>query len=178
MKDVEPKKHYMKFSRIHLGAATLGMVLLVSSSAVTNPHVGQSLAIGEHLPEMNQAVEQGMGLLPKPSSGRYTLVHFWASYDAESRAEHVRLSEYFGQTVSDKIAYRAISIDPDRAVYDATLKLDQLDPERQYCAADERQQVISQYRLAHGLRTYLVDDSGVVLSVDPSLQDLERIYSL
>lgn len=178
MKDVEPKENYMKFSRIHLGAATLGMLLLVSSSAVTSPHVGQSLAIGEHLPEMNQAVEQGMGLLPTPSSGRYTLVHFWASYDAKSRAEHVRLSEYFGQTVSDKIAYRAISIDPDRAVYEATLKLDQLDPQGQYCASDMRQQVLSQYRLTRGLHSYLVDDSGVVVQVDPSLQDLERIYSL
>lgn len=178
MKDVEPKEFYMKFSRIHLGAATLGMILLVSSSAMSDPLQGQSLAIGERLPEMNQAAEQGLGLLPSPTSGRYTLVHFWASYDAESRAEHVRLSEYFGQTVSDKIAYRAISIDPDKAVYNATIKLDQLDPQRQYCAADERQQVISQYRLAHGLHTYLINDSGVVLSVDPSLQDLERIYSL
>ena len=47
-------------------------------------------------------------------SGRYTLLNFWAAYDAESRVRNVQLWNEVNKLSSDKIAMYSVSLDtPD-----------------------------------------------------------------
>lgn len=135
------------------------------------------LAVGNVLPEMKPLQEQPYQLLPQ--SGRYSLIHFWAAYDGESRSEHIAWSNHFAHTVSDKIAYRAVCLDLDKAVYEQTLLLDGI-PTNQagQCSPNPqvRLEIIDRYALSGSMHSYLVDERGVVLSVDPALEELKRFY--
>lgn len=157
----------------------LGMMLIVSTSAVSPASSrGEALQVGDTLPEMKQSAKLALQWMPRSGSGRMTLVHFWAAYDAQSRATNVVYDRYFSRSVSDRIAYYAISLDPVEAVHRLTLERDGLDLLKQYCASDLRQELIVQYGLQDTMHSYLIDESGRVLSVDPSIEELNRFYHL
>lgn len=169
----------MKFRRFHLGMAAVGLVLVLSTSAATPTYRAESgYRVGDVIPEMKQSVEPVPRMRPSEGAGHYTLVHFWAAYDAQSRATNVVLDRFFSRTVSDKISYQAISLDPDSDVYKSTIGLDGLDPLHQYCAGSQREAMMQQYRLQSSMHSYLVDERGVVVSVDPSIEELEQFYLL
>ena len=50
-------------------------------------------------------------------SGRYTLLNFWATYDAESRARNVQLWNEVNKLSSDKIAMYSISLDEKESIF-------------------------------------------------------------
>lgn len=55
-------------------------------------------------------------------SGRYTLLNFWATYDAESRARNVQLWNEVNKLSSDKIAMYSISLDEKESIFTETVK--------------------------------------------------------
>ncbi len=153
---------------------------MISTSAIVpaDSTSYRGVRAGDILPEMKQSAELDLQIRPSEGSRRLSLVCFWAAYDADSRATNVALDRYFSATVSDKIAYTAICLDPSEAVYSQTIERDRLDRSSQYCASESRQRLIEQYQLTNDLHTYLIDEDGVVLSVDPSIDELNKFYLL
>ena len=49
--------------------------------------------------------------------GRYTLLNFWAAYDAESRARNVQLANEVNKFGPDKIAMCSISMDEKESIF-------------------------------------------------------------
>ena len=65
-------------------------------------------------------------------SGRYTLLNFWAVYDAESRARNVQLWNEVNKLNSDKIAMYSISLDEKESIFTETVKADKLEGTKQF----------------------------------------------
>ncbi len=170
----------MKFRQIGIALFTSCSMLLLTTSAIRlEDYFKQELRVGEQLTELGAMTEQSCRVLPEQSSKRFTLVHFWASYDATSRARNIEWNQFFGQTVSDKISYKAISLDPYRAVYQRTLAIDRLREESQlYVDNARREEFLGRYALTEGLHTYLLDDEGTICLIDPSLDELNHFYRL
>ena len=59
-------------------------------------------------------------------SGRYTLLNFWAAYDAESRVRNVQLWNEVNKLSSDKIAMYSVSLDEKESIFTETVKADRL----------------------------------------------------
>ena len=55
-------------------------------------------------------------------SGRYTLLNFWATYDAESRARNVQLWNEVNKLSSDKIAMYSVSLDEKESIFTETVQ--------------------------------------------------------
>ena len=53
--------------------------------------------------------------------GRYTLLNFWAAYDAESRARNVQLANEVNKFGPDKIAMCSISMDEKESIFTETV---------------------------------------------------------
>lgn len=169
----------MNFRGILFGIAAATVLMTIGTSAVRPADRTSGLEAGDVLPEMKVTAERAYDLVPAENSNRYTLVHFWAAYDAESRAENVVWDRFFASTVSDKIAYRGICLDPDEEVFTQTLTLDGVDALDQYSTpTDKRLDLMRSYGLEQKFHSYLVDDRGVILSVDPTPEELERFYLL
>ena len=54
--------------------------------------------------------------------GRYTLLNFWAAYDAESRARNVQLANEVNKFGPDKIAMCSISMDEKESIFRQALE--------------------------------------------------------
>lgn len=106
----------------------------------------------------------------------YTLLHFWASYDAPSRIANIRYSNAIEQLGDNKVRYVAVSYERNEALYGEIVKRDNLLPATQYYdAVGEGSQLYNRYRLSKGFATYLIDASGKIVAQNPSTQAIEKI---
>ena len=156
-----------------LFGALAGVVLLgaTSASLPSQPSSG-GLRVGDVLPEMKSLDAEGRASTTE-SAQRYRLIHFWAAYDATSRAANVVWDHFFAEEAPAAIRYQAVSLDPDEAVWSQTISLDQVDQETQRCIAPEEcSRYMTSAGLRDGLHTYLVDERGVIVAVDPTPSEL------
>ncbi len=170
----------MKFKQIGITLLTSCSLLWLTTSAVRlEDYFKSELTVGEQLSELGEMTMTSRCILPETSSKRFTLVHFWASYDAQSRAKNIQWNKFFSKTVSDKIGYTAISLDPDKDVFQHTLAIDELELSNQLCVdVARRDELIGRYALSEGLHSYLIDDEGRICLLDPSLEELNHFYHL
>lgn len=169
------KPIFMTLKGILFGALA-GVVLLGATSA-SLPHQPASggLRVGDVLPKMKSMDAENRASTSESSPRRYRLIHFWAAYDATSRAANVVWDHYFAGQAPTAIHYEAISLDPDEAVWSQTISLDQVAQENQHCIApDERSHYMARAGLLDGLRTYLVDERGVIVAVNPTPSELAK----
>lgn len=108
-------------------------------------------------------------------NGRYTLVNFWAAYDASSRAKNVQLWNEVKKLngSSEKVSMYSISLDERNSVFEETVKTDNLDRTTQLHEEKGFQsEVYKKYKLGRGLRSFLVNSQGVIVATNLSSETL------
>lgn len=109
-------------------------------------------------------------------SGRYTLLSFWAAYDAESRARNVSLANEVSKLDPNKIAMYAVSLDKNKAIFEETLKIDKLDKSKQFWeGSNSNSALYKAYKLDKGLKTFLIDDAGKIVAVNVTPKQLAEL---
>lgn len=169
----------MALRSIHsmVGVGILGGVLFLATSlSPADSGLYQSKTVGETLPIVKITNEVSQ---PKEASSakRLSLIHFWAAYDAESRSMNATYDAFIKAGTSEApLNYHAISVDIDEDIYKQTLALDGIigSSTQQLSNPSEREQFIELFGLKEGLHSFLVDATGKILAIDPSLQVLEE----
>jgi hypothetical protein len=115
-------------------------------------------------------------------SGRYTLLHFWAAYDAPSRMLNVRLWNRLSlcpdPVDSLRIQLISVSFDEKESVFWGTVQTDRLGNTNQvYEKRGENSEVYKKYGLKKGLRNFLIDDKGVIVATDVTPEKLTEWIS-
>lgn len=110
-------------------------------------------------------------------SGRYTLLHFWAAYDAPSRMQNVQLWNQFNACPdpvdSARIQLISVSVDEPESVFWGTLQTDKLENTCQvHAKRGEHSDVYKKYGLKKGLRNFLIDDKGVIVAINLTPDEL------
>ena len=165
----------MTLKGILFGALAFAVLLGATSASLPHQPSSEGLLVGDVLPKMKSMDVGGREADSAETSPRYRLIHFWAAYDATSRAANVVWDHYFAGQAPTAIHYEAISLDPDEAVWSQTISLDQVAQENQHCIApEERNHYMARAGLLDGLRTYLVDERGVIVAVNPTPSELAK----
>lgn len=168
-------KKYMTLKGILFGACACGMLILATSASAPHKTASSGLNVGDVLPKMKSLDVGKHTLLSEDKTPKMTLIHFWAAYDAESRAENIQWSQYFEATPHEGIVYRGIALDPDRDVYMRTLALDQVAEQTQQCLdTEERTECMRIMGLSEHFHSYLINERGVICAVDPSPQEIAK----
>ena len=103
--------------------------------------------------------------------GRYVLLSFWASYDAQSRMQNVSLSNVLPDAPNVKMV--SISFDEYRSVFEETIRKDQIvTPTCFVETKGEDSGLFKKYRLNRGFTNYLLDGNGVIIAKNISAADL------
>ena len=111
-------------------------------------------------------------------TGRYTLLNFWAAYDAESRARNVRLANEVNKLNPERIALCSISLDERESIFTETVRLDGLDPSTQFRERlGKRSALYEKYDLEEGLQSFLINDEGVIVAANVTPERLAEILS-
>ena len=103
--------------------------------------------------------------------GKYVLLSFWASYDAQSRMQNVSLSNVLRS--SHNVELVSVSFDDYQSIFEETIRKDQIvTPTCFVEAKGENSGLFKKYRLDRGFTNYLLDGNGVIIAKNISVANL------
>ncbi len=152
-------------------------VVLISSSLFSfsfgDKTKNERLKIGEKAPYPEVHNTKQIANLTN-EKGTYTLLSFWASYDAKSRTQNAVLSHVASELPQLKMV--SISFDRHPSVYETIIKQDKLD--KHLCYREEKGEQSAVYRaygLEAGFSNYLIDSEGIIIAKNISTKDLTQL---
>lgn len=154
----------------------LGVIaLLVMSATTKTARMSEGTTPGYLAPRI-ELLGKGSDFRFSNQSGRYTLLNFWAAYNAESRARNVQLANEVSKFSTDKIAMLSVSFDQKESVFTETVKADKLNADNQFWDGQGKLSgVYRKYGLKHGFRNFLIDDQGVIIATNVTAGQLSRL---
>ncbi len=158
------------------------VVLLISLTAfVEKDKPTGGLSVGDVAPDFRIESTSGERYPLKLADlkGRYVLLSFWASYDAQSRMKNVSLSNVL-RTDAPNVEMVSISFDEYQSVFEETVRKDQIvTPTCFVETKGEDSGLFKKYRLNRGFTNYLLDGNGVIIAKNISAAELSaRIKEL
>ena len=106
--------------------------------------------------------------------GKYVLLSFWASYDAQSRMQNVSLSNVLrSASRNENVEMVSVSFDEYQSIFKETVRKDQIvTPTCFVETKGESSGLFKKYRLGRGFTNYLLDDNGVIIAKNISAAEL------
>ncbi|MDE6215619.1 thioredoxin-like domain-containing protein [Bacteroides sp.] len=153
------------------------VVLLISSltSFVGKDKPTGGLNVGDIAPDFTiqtMSAEQSK-LELSTMKGKYVLLSFWASYDAQSRMQNTSLSNALRSTARNDVEMVSISFDEYKSIFEETIRKDQIvTPTCFVETKGESSGLFKKYRLGRGFTNYLLDDNGVIVAKNISAAEL------
>ena len=152
------------------------VVLLISSltSFVEKDKPTGGLNVGDIAPDFKiktmSTEQQPIQNLSK-MKGKYVLLSFWASYDAQSRMQNVSLSNVLRS--SRNVEMVSVSFDEYQSIFKETVRKDQIVTPTCFVETEgEDSGLFKKYRLNRGFTNYLLDVNGVIIAKNISAADL------
>lgn len=121
----------------------------------------ESASNGQHVPDLNSL------------KGRYVLLSFWASYDAQSRMQNASLNNALRTTTHNNVEMVSVSFDEYQSIFKETIRKDQIVTPT--CFVETRGEgsgIFKKYRLNRGFTNYLLDGNGVIIAKNISAAEL------
>lgn len=152
------------------------VVLLISSltSFVEKDKPTGGLNVGDIAPDFkieSMSAEQPAEL--SDLKGKYVLLSFWASYDAQSRMQNASLSNALRSASPDNVEMVSVSFDEFSSIFKETIRKDQIvTPTCFVETKGESSGLFKKYRLSRGFTNYLLDDNGVIIAKNISAAEL------
>ena len=159
------------------------VVLLISSltSFVEKDKPTGGLNVGDIAPDFKietMSTEQSTQNLSR-MKGKYVLLSFWASYDAQSRMQNASLSNALRSTsLNNNVEMVSVSFDEYQSIFEETIRKDQIvTPTCFVETKGESSGIFKKYRLGRGFTNYLLDGNGVIIAKNISAADLSAYVS-
>ena len=151
------------------------VVLLIGSltSFVEKDKPTGGLNVGDIAPDFKiQSMSAGQPLAElSDMKGKYVLLSFWASYDAQSRMQNVSLSNALRS--SHNVEMVSVSFDEYQSIFKETVRKDQIvTPTCFVETKGESSGLFKKYRLGRGFTNYLLDENGVIIAKNISAAEL------
>ena len=158
------------------------VVLLISSltSFVEKDKPTGGLNVGDIAPDFKietMSTEQSTQNLSR-MKGKYVLLSFWASYDAQSRMQNASLSNALRSTsLNNNVEMVSVSFDEYQSIFEETIRKDQIvTPTCFVETKGESSGIFKKYRLGRGFTNYLLDDNGVIIAKNISAAEIGRAH--
>ena len=150
-------------------------VALVTISFIFFSFVGkdtptEGLTIGDKAPAFKICGEKQLVDL-KDLKGKYVLLSFWASYDANSRMQNASLSHAISKT--NNVEMVSVSFDTYQSIFNESIKKDRILTANCFVEPNsEKSEIFQTYRLHKGFKNYLLDENGVIIAKDINAKQL------
>ncbi|WP_320886930.1 thioredoxin-like domain-containing protein [Bacteroides clarus] len=154
------------------------VVLLIGSltSFVEKDKPTGGLNVGDIAPDFKiQSMSAGQPLAElSDMKGKYVLLSFWASYDAQSRMQNASLSNVLrSASRNENVEMVSVSFDEYQSIFKETVRKDQIvTPTCFVETKGESSGLFKKYRLGRGFTNYLLDENGVIIAKNISAAEL------
>lgn len=148
-------------------------VLLVSMSAHTE-RVYEA-ADGFKAPDIT-VENQHQSLSLDKLKGKYVLVCFWASSNAQSRIKTAEYDVFARSSDEERFCLLSVNMDRSERLFREIVRRDNLSAESQfYVSGSEAETIYESYRLSNGYQSFLIDPQGKIVATNPSNNTLRKL---
>jgi peroxiredoxin len=165
----------MKYLKYFLAT---GLVVFITSSYTARTS-GSAVGVeqGNIVPDLKIPDESGNEFTLSGLKGQKILVTLWAAYDAKSHLQHVLLTNALKKS-DYPVKMVSVSFDQSKPVFESTLNVDEINNEFQFVDTRGRNSAIyKEYQLEKGFKSLLIDENGLIMAVNPTLDDLNKVFS-
>lgn len=153
----------------------VGIVLTTSSYTTSTSRISEGIYPGDLMPELKINDESGKMLDLEHLKGVKVLVNFWAAYNAESHMKNVLLWNTL-QKEKHALVMVSVSFDKSKAVFEKTLSIDGINDKYQFFdTKGSDSEIYQKYQLEKGFQNYLIDENGVIMAINLTPKDLDRL---
>lgn len=158
----------MKKSLIKI--VSLGLFFIFASAYTSNPNSNRIGFIAPNFEISNSDTAVSL----QHMKGKYVLLTFWSSDDAQSRIANIQYDRATGG--QDEVNYVAINYDRSVGVYSEIVKNDGLRTSSQFHdLGGKESKLFDTYQLDRGLKSYLLDPQGKIVAENPTLQQIKSL---
>lgn len=152
------------------------VVFLFLSAGTEKTSLTEGYRLGDKAPGIEPAGNSEM--IDFSNSTSYSLVNFWAAYDATSRVRNLQLWNKVNALDSTLINFYSVSMDEYQSVFEETLKTDKLDAKNHFLEKNgKKSPVYKNYGLKNGFRSFLIDQHGVIVAINITPEELSEKVS-
>ncbi|KAA6350321.1 Thiol-disulfide oxidoreductase ResA [termite gut metagenome] len=156
------------------------LLLLSLTSFIAYEHQdkpARGLDVGIAAPDFEIKAPDEQSFALSNFKGRYVLLSFWASYDAQSRIQNICLSNACQFAFPD-IEMVSVSFDEYQSVFTETVRKDQIVAVACFVeTSGMKSGLFKKYKLKSGFANYLLDKNGVILAKDVSAKELNALLN-
>ena len=132
----------------------------------------EGLTIGDKAPEFTICDEKQLMEL-SDLRGKYVLISFWASYDAQSRMQNATLNHVINK--SKNIEMVSVSFDDYKSIFNETIKKDRINTPNCFVETEgENSELFKTYRLNKGFKNYLLDENGIIIAKNITAKEISN----
>ena len=132
----------------------------------------------DRAPQLLEATNNSSSLSTSDLKGKYVLVNFWDSHNAVSRIAAGEYDRYYRAHRNNNLRLLSVNTDDNRRLFDEIVRRDGLDSLTQFHIADVKARGISPgYHPEGGYSSYLLNPSGKVIAVNPTVQAINKIIT-
>lgn len=159
----------------YLNFSLLAISFVLMSSSIKTEKASIGYYPGNEFPNISLTGLEGQNLDFNDYKGKKVVLNFWAAYDAPSRVNNIKLSNYLKMNASD-VEFISISLDDNISVCKRTALLDEIDMDSQFCdAKGANSKTYKEFNLEKGFKSYLIDEYGVIKAIDLSTNKLREL---
>lgn len=150
----------------------VGVVLLfILASASSGNYYG--VEVGEQAPNFEVSNETH-SLQLQSLRGKYVVVTFWSSADADSRIANMMHDR--AASSNENLEHVALNFDESQPLWNEICKLDGLNTNSQFYARNEAgAKLMKAWKQNEGFTSLLIDPYGVVVALNPSEKMLNQL---
>lgn len=109
--------------------------------------------------------------------GKFVLLSFWSSADADSRISNIQYDAYVHKTNS-KLALISVNFDRNEKIYREIVRRDKLQENSQFFdQGGKESKLYKTYHLDQGYKSYLINPAGEIIAENPSTSQLANLLS-
>ncbi len=108
--------------------------------------------------------------------GRYVIVTFWSSADADSRLRAYRYDEAAKLLPQERFCLLSVNFDRSERLFREIVRRDNLSAENHiHVDGSQANRIIHDYRLTEGFKSLLIDPKGRIVAMNPSTETLTKM---
>ena len=108
--------------------------------------------------------------------GRYVIVTFWSSADADSRLRAYRYDEAAKLLPQERFCLLSVNFDRSERLFREIVRRDNLSAENHiHVDGSQANRIIHDYRLTEGFKSLLIDPKGRIVAMNPSIETLTNM---
>lgn len=134
----------------------------------------QNVSNGAKCPAFTIKTKNGRTITEKDLSGKYTLITFWASWDATSRTQERDLRKIYKKFPSSKLQMIGVSLDVDRKMWNNAVRFDSLTWNEGCDFTHYENRMVKDFCVSDLPANYLIDNNGKIIGVNMSVPEIEN----